>query len=82
MEAFPSPADRPPAKVTLNGKEIERKCDDSQPAAAFVFKTTADPFAGRITFFQVLSGCMKNDAHLFNVAARARRSGWRISARR
>ncbi len=65
VEAFPSPADRPAAKVTLNGKESERKCDDKQPAAAFVFKTTADPFAGRLTFFRVLSGVIKNDAHLF-----------------
>ena len=64
VEAFPSPADRPPAKLSLNGKEIERKAEDSQPAAAFVFKTTADPFAGRLTFFRVLSGCIKNDAHL------------------
>ncbi len=67
VEAFPSPADRPPAKVTLNGKEIERKAEDSQPTAAFVFKTTADPFAGRITFFRVLSGCVKNDGHVFSV---------------
>jgi len=68
VEAFPSPADRPPAKVTLNGSEIERKCSDSEPAAAFVFKTTADPFAGRITYFKVLSGVVKNDANLFNGA--------------
>ncbi len=66
VEAFPSPADRLPAKLSLQGKEIERKADDSQPAAAFVFKTTADPFSGRITFFKVLSGVVKNDAHLWN----------------
>ena len=48
VEAFPSPVDRPPANVTLNGKETERVCADSGPVAAFVFKTTADPFAGRI----------------------------------
>jgi elongation factor G len=65
VEAFPSPADRPPAKVILNGKEIERTCEDTQPPAAYVFKTTADPFAGRLSFFRVLSGCVKNDAHLF-----------------
>jgi elongation factor G len=65
VEAFPSPADRPPAKVMLNGKEIERRCEDTQPPAAYVFKTTADPFAGRLSFFRVLSGCVKNDAHLF-----------------
>jgi elongation factor G len=66
VEAFPSPCDRPPAKLTLNGKEAERKADDRLPATAFVFKTTADPFAGRITFFKVLSGTVKNDAHLFS----------------
>ena len=36
------------------------------PVAAFVFKTTADPFAGRITYFKVLSGVVKNDANLMN----------------
>jgi elongation factor G len=65
VEAFPSPADRPGNKLDLNGKEIERKYDDSQPTSAYVFKTTADPFAGRISFFKVLSGIVKNDAHLF-----------------
>ncbi len=65
---FPSPADRPSVKLTLNGAAAERKYSDSQPAAAYVFKTTADPFAGRITFFKVLSGVIKNDANLFNVA--------------
>jgi elongation factor G len=68
VEAFPSPCDRSAVKVALGGKEIERRYDGSQPAAAFVFKTTADPFAGRITFFKVLSGVVKNDAHLWNVA--------------
>ncbi len=66
VEAFPSPVDRPPAKVTLNGAETERKCSISEPTATFVFKTTADAFAGRITFFKVLSGVVKNDANLFN----------------
>lgn len=65
-EAFPSPADRPPVKLTLNGAGIERKYADSEPTAAYVFKTTADPFAGRITYFKVLSGCVRNDANLFN----------------
>src|SRR5262249_37948736 len=66
-EAFPSPLDRPPVKLTLNGKESERKYADGGPAAAYVFKTTADPFAGRITYFKVLSGVIKNDANLQNV---------------
>jgi elongation factor G len=35
--------------------------------SAFVFKTTADPFAGRISFFKVMTGAIKNDANLVNV---------------
>ncbi|HYA18584.1 MAG TPA: elongation factor G [Bryobacteraceae bacterium] len=65
-EAFPSPADRPPVALSLNGQSVERKYSDSQPVATYVFKTTADPFAGRITYFKVLSGCVKNDANLQN----------------
>jgi elongation factor G len=66
VEAFPSPLDRPPAAVTVNGKETERVSADSGPVAAFVFKTTADPFAGRISYFKVLSGVVKNDANIYN----------------
>jgi elongation factor G len=65
-EAFPSPLDRPPVQLTLNGKPTDRKYSDSLPAATYVFKTTADPFAGRITYFKVLSGIVKNDANLVN----------------
>src|SRR5262249_46720311 len=48
------------------GGRIERKYDDSQPVSLFVFKTRADPFAGRINYFKVKSGVMKNDATLLN----------------
>src|SRR3979490_961328 len=48
------------------GDRIERKYDDSQPLSLFVFKTLADPFAGRINYFQVKSGVLKNDATLTN----------------
>jgi len=40
--------------------------DDGQPVAAVVFKTMTDPFAGRISYFKVLSGVVKNDALLEN----------------
>ncbi len=65
-EAFPSPCDRPAVKLALNGAPVERKYSGADPTAAYVFKTTADPFAGRITYFKVLSGCVKNDASLQN----------------
>ncbi|HXY23942.1 MAG TPA: elongation factor G [Candidatus Acidoferrum sp.] len=48
------------------GDRVERKYDDSQPLSLFVFKTLADPFAGRINYFKVKSGVLKNDATLQN----------------
>jgi len=48
----------------------ERKVDDGQPTAVMVFKTMSDPFAGRITFFKVVSGVVKNDATLENYTRR------------
>ena len=47
--------------------QSEMKVAPNGHASAFVFKTTADPFAGRITFFKVITGTIKNDANLANV---------------
>jgi elongation factor G len=49
-----------------NGAAVARKVTDSEPASVYVFKTANDPFAGRITFFKVFSGVVKNDATLQN----------------
>src|SRR6266436_4160347 len=65
-ENFPAPSERGPVVGKSNGKEVERKLSDSEPVSAFVFKTVADPFAGRVTLFKVFSGVVKNDANLFN----------------
>ena len=48
------------------GEAIERKIADSEPVSVFTFKTIADPFAGRITYFKVMSGMLKNDVTLQN----------------
>ncbi len=70
VELFPDPAAR--GKVTgytqpdRKGEMVERKIGDSGPVAIFVFKTLADPFAGRISYFKVMSGVLKNDATLVN----------------
>ena len=66
VENLPAPTER---EVTAksNGEEDRRKITDAGPCSAFVFKTTADPFAGRITYFKVYSGVVKNDANLQNV---------------
>jgi elongation factor G len=66
IDYFPGPADRGPWKGTVNGKEAERAEKDSEPVSVFVFKTVADPFAGRVSYFKVISGVLKNDANLVN----------------
>lgn len=48
------------------GEDVEIKSDDSGPLALYVFKTTADPFVGSLTFFRVISGQLKSDARYFN----------------
>lgn len=68
-DAFPHPDEH--AQVGYKEKDgkgdrVERKYDDSQPLSLFVFKTLADPFAGRINYFKVKSGILKNDATLIN----------------
>ena len=52
---------------TADGKEqSERKGTDNEPASVYVFKTVSDAFAGRISYFKVFSGVLKNDASLQN----------------
>lgn len=48
-------------------KEIARKGADDEPLSLFVFKTVADPFAGRVTYFRVYTGVLKNDATVQNL---------------
>jgi elongation factor G len=62
---FPAPNTRA-VKATINGSDGERPISESQAPAAFVFKTTADPFAGRLSYFKVYSGVVRNDDHLIN----------------
>ena len=47
---------------------VLRNVSDTEPATLFVYKTIVDPFAGRISFFKVISGCIRNDAALENYA--------------
>jgi len=49
-----------------NGHGAERHISDAEPVSAYVFRTANDPFAGRITYFKVFSGVVKNDATLQN----------------
>jgi elongation factor G len=78
----PSPTERAPIPIASavavaasggGASEPEaavRKVADSEPAAVLVFKTMSDPFAGRISFFKVISGIVRNDATLENYTRR------------
>ncbi len=66
--ALPSPLDRGPRIGTdpKNGDEIERAPDPGAPFSAFVVKTLADPYAGRLTIFRVVSGTIGSDGTFYN----------------
>src|SRR5271156_6574003 len=50
---------------------VMRKVDDKEPVSLYAYKTMTDPFAGRITFFKVFSGVVKNDATVTNYVRRS-----------
>jgi elongation factor G len=66
VNLMPSPMDAP--AVTADGKngDEELKPLDSGPLAAYVWKTTADPFVGKITYFRVYSGMITSDSRIWN----------------
>src|SRR5262249_9010535 len=64
---------RPAGKQSGNGSApsaesemIMRTVRDSDPTTLYVYKTMVDPFAGRISFFKVISGCVRSDASVEN----------------
>ncbi len=66
---LPSPLDLPPPRATdaKAQSEVPLPPDPAGPFVAFVFKTTADPFVGKITFIRTVSGTLRADVPLFNV---------------
>ncbi|HUF49087.1 MAG TPA: elongation factor G [Vicinamibacterales bacterium] len=63
----PPPSERDVAGQTVAGEPATRAADDRLPLVLWVWKTVADPFAGRITIFRVVSGVLKADATVENV---------------
>jgi len=57
----------PVSGITPDGSTIEVACSDDEPLAAFVFKTIADPFVGRISLFRIYSGVLKPNSTIYNV---------------
>lgn len=67
---LPSPVDRGPItgkKPGTDEKEV-REPDESAPFSAMVFKTIADPYAGKLTLFRVFSGSVTSDANFYNIS--------------
>jgi elongation factor G len=66
IDLMPSPSDMPP--VVAQGKigEEELTPIDSGPLAAYIWKTTADPFVGKINYFRVYSGVVTSDSRVWN----------------
>jgi elongation factor G len=64
---LPAPTEREPVAALVDGKEATRTISEKDQSSLYVFKTSADPFAGRISFFKVMTGIVKNDANLQNV---------------
>jgi elongation factor G len=66
---LPSPADGPEIVARdAKGNEVRFKPDVGGPLIARVFKTTADPFVGRLTYLRVLSGTLQGQAHAWNAS--------------
>jgi elongation factor G len=68
VDYLPSPLGRKEVEGLEHegGEPAKRKMADDQPVSAFVFKTVADPFAGRVSYFKAMSGVLKNEANLTN----------------
>ena len=66
VELFPTPTQTQPTKAQGKGGEDELSARDSGPLAAYVWKTTADPFVGKITYFRVYSGMITSDSRVWN----------------
>jgi len=62
----PSPAERDFPALTESGDATTIKASETAPYAAFVWKTIADPFAGRITMLRVIAGSLKADTNVHN----------------
>jgi elongation factor G len=65
---LPSPAEVAPrrGKNPRTGEEEQREAKEDAPFSAYVFKTIADPFTGRLTLFRVYSGSISADTTLYN----------------
>ncbi len=79
VDLVPSPAERGPVLAidAKKGEPVERRAEPDAPLAAYVFKTLADPYAGKISLVRVYSGTVRADQPLYNAT---RESSERIAS--
>lgn len=66
VDLMPNPAQRPATRAQGKAGEEELNASNSGPTVAYVWKTTADPFVGKMTYFKLVSGSLSSDSHLWN----------------
>jgi elongation factor G len=68
VSALPSPLERGPKTGTdlRDEAQLSRDPDPEAPFSAFVFKTVADPYAGRLSIFRIVSGTLGSDGNFYN----------------
>jgi len=68
LECFPSPenVDFKKARDVKSNKDLDVKIDENGKFSAFVFKTIADPFVGKLSLFRVMTGKAKADSTVYN----------------
>ena len=65
VDYLPSPAEREVAAVA-DAKEEKIEVSGDGPLAALVFKTTADPYVGKLTYFRIYSGAIDSNSQVWN----------------
>ncbi|MGI6604231.1 MAG: elongation factor G [bacterium] len=65
---LPSPLDRPAVPAMENGEEIFIEADPNGSLVAQAFKTVADPFVGKLTYFRVFRGNFTSDSTVYNTS--------------
>jgi len=63
---LPSPVDGKKARLLKGTEAAEYEVDPAAPLAALVFKTTADPFVGKLSVFRVYQGSVKSNSETWN----------------
>ena len=71
VELFPSPAEAGPVSAETDGGPVELRPADDETAAALVFKTSAEPHVGELSYFRVFSGMVTNGSELRNSSSGA-----------